>query len=763
MLIALLANVLLSASELPTGPEPAPVAASYFPDRLYAFVWRNWQLVPVDRMAKVVGATRDDILRLGKSMGLADPPAITPNQQRRSYITVIRRNWHLLPYEQLLDLLGWTPEHLGFTLREDDFLFIKLGQLKPKCDPIRYAEPDAAAQARAKAIAQTLSEEFHGQPVGTIADPLFSFVDELSAPPAAADVAPNGENRFTPRFCSSYFALYGDPLLETEADPFPDGYLARLAASGVNGVWMQAVLYKLAPFPWEPSKSDRYEERLANLRTLVERARKHGIGIYLYLNEPRAMPLSFYDTHPDLKGVADGDYAAFCSSHPDVQAYIRDSIASVCKAVPDVAGFFTISASENLTNCWSHYHGDRCPLCSKRNPAEVIAELHRNICEGIDRSGSKARLIAWDWGWKDEWVEPLVKALPEQVALQSVSEWNIPIKRGGIDSVVGEYSISTVGPGPRATRNWDIARKRGLKVLAKIQAGNTWELSAVPYIPAVENVAKHIANLRDAHVDGIMLGWSLGGYPSPNLEVAARMGSSDAPSVDKALREVAARRFGSGMAESVAQAWHTMSVAFGEFPYNIGVVYTAPLQMGPANPLWEKPTGYSASMVGFPYDDLDAWRSVYPPEVFASQLEKVADGFDEGAKRLAMALGTQSLVTDPAAPNALQAEARVAQAAAIHFRSVADQTRFVAARNALTDPKLQNADKAALVDSIEKALRTELDLARRMYELQSSDSRIGFESSNQYYYVPLDLAEKVLNCRDLMDRWLPELKKSIKP
>ena len=35
------------------------------------------------------------------------------------------------------------------------------------------------------------------------------------------------------------------------------------------------------------------------------------------------------------------------------------------------------------------------------------------------------------------------------------------------------------------------------------------------------------------------------------------------------------------------------------------------------------------------------------------------------------------------------------------------------------------------------------------------DSRIGFEASNQYYYVPLDLVEKVLNCRDLLDRWLP--------
>ena len=98
-------------------------------------VWRNWSLVPIARLARGVGAKPADLLRLGHAMGLDGPPRITPEQQRRSYITVIRRNWHLLPYAQLLDLLDWTPEQLAYTLREDDFLFIKLGELKPKCAP----------------------------------------------------------------------------------------------------------------------------------------------------------------------------------------------------------------------------------------------------------------------------------------------------------------------------------------------------------------------------------------------------------------------------------------------------------------------------------------------------------------------------------------------------------------------------------------------------------------------------------------------------
>ena len=81
-----------------------PVSLPHFPDRLHAFVWRNWPLVPVERMAEVVGARPADVVRMGRAMGLGGPPRISREQRARSYITVIKRNWHLLPYEQLLEL-----------------------------------------------------------------------------------------------------------------------------------------------------------------------------------------------------------------------------------------------------------------------------------------------------------------------------------------------------------------------------------------------------------------------------------------------------------------------------------------------------------------------------------------------------------------------------------------------------------------------------------------------------------------------------------
>ncbi len=739
-------NAGLAVENLPKGASPKPVSFPHFPDRLHAFVWRNWPLVTPGRMARVVGVKRADIVRLGRAMGLGDPPRVTRDQQARSYITVIKRNWHLLPYDQLLDLLDWNAEQLAFTLREDDFLYIKLGNLKPRCEPLRYQPPDDDTLRREHEIARIVNEEFP-QGVCQATDPLFGFVSQLSAKPAASSIQyPASSDSL--RFCYSYFALYGDPLLEKAADPFPDGYLARLAQAGVNGVWLQAVLHKLAPFPWQPELSAQHQTRLKNLRALVARARRHGIRVFLYLNEPRAQPLRFFEDRPELRGVVEGDHAALCTSAPEVQRFLVDSVSSICRAVPELGGYFTITASENLTNCWSHGGGASCPRCSKRPPADVIAEVNRLFADGIREAGTAARLIAWDWGWNDAWAGDAIRQLPAEATLMSVSEWSLPIERGGVKTEVGEYSISAIGPGPRAQRHWKLARERGLQTIAKIQAGNTWELSAVPYIPAMDNVARHAENLRGAKVNGLMLGWTLGGYPSPNLEVVVE--AMACGSADEAMQRVAERRFGKSIAPAVVTAWRGFGAAFREFPYHGGVLYSGPQQLGPANLLWSEPTGYTASMVGFPYDDLNAWRAVYPPEILIGQFEKVADGFERSLGEL-KAAAAQAVAATPSKRRTLDAECGVAEAAAIHFRSSANQARFVMSRRAMAAAS-SPADVARHRAELERILKDEIALACRLHRIQSRDSRIGFEASNHYFYVPIDLAEKVLNCRDLLAR-----------
>ena len=241
------------------------------------------------------------------------------------------------------------------------------------------------------------------------------------------------------------------------------------------------VLHKLAPFP-DPALSAGHEERLATGKA-GRLGRRHGIGVWLYLNEPRALPL-FLRGPPELRGTAQGDHAALCTSHPAVQRYLTEAVATVCRAVPDLAAFFTITASENFTHCWSH-GGGGCPRCSQRDPAAVIAEVNALFHEGIRQTDSPARLTLGLGGRCLRGGDPA--RLPAEVALMSVSEWSPPIRRGGIESAVGSIYLRG-GAWPSGQRHWELARRSGRKCLAKVQAGNTWELSAVPYIPAVENV-----------------------------------------------------------------------------------------------------------------------------------------------------------------------------------------------------------------------------------------------------------------------------------
>lgn len=735
------------------------LSLSHFPDRLHAFLWRNWGLVPVDRLAAVTGAKPADILQLAAAIGLSEAKPVPPDQKQRSYLTVIRRNWHLLPREQMLELLGWTDEQLTFTLQEDDFFYIKLGSIKPECESIRFKASSEATKSRERWLTDVIREEF-GNGLPQHSEPLFQFVKELSKAPGNT-----GEQRssgFSPRFGYAYFALFGDPLLQPDIDPYPDGYLAQMAASGMDGTWLHIVLSKLTPFPWDPALSEHWEERLENLEKLVRKAGKHGIGIYLYLNEPRFMPLAFFEKHPELKGVQIGEQAALCTSHPDVQKYLVDSMAMITSRVPGLAGFFSITASENHTNCWSHGKGAECPRCSRRGPSAVIAELNQLYLKGINQGLATVKqqkgpgLIVWDWGWQAGWAEEIIPALPKSAALMSVSEWDLEIARGGVKNKVGEYSISSVGPGPRAVRHWEIARKNGLKTIAKIQAGCTWEIAAVPYIPAVENVARHAENLRNAGVDGLMLGWTLGGYPSPNLEVVAEMGSGKNISGLEAMRKVAARRYGAA-GDAVTQAWREYSKGFSEFPYHVGVVYSAPLQAGPSNLLWPKPTGYKASMVGLAYDDVNSWRANYPVETFISQMQKVAASFENAQAQLRRETAGMNLPAETR--KALAAECGVAETVAIHYSSVANQAVFVTARDRLAGEK-ERGKAMELITVIEDILHREIVLAKRMAQLQGGDSRLGFEASNHYFYVCNDLAEKVINCRDLLDHWIPAVKKA---
>lgn len=742
------------ASVLPTGEERAAIGSAHFPDRVHEFVFRDWNAVEPGKLAAVLGATEKDVTALAESMGLPREANVPPQMRERGYVTLIRRNWHLLPYEQLLELLDMTPERLAVMLREEDFLWIKLGRLKPACEPLRWKAPDEIARRRADEIRRVVEEVF-GDDIHRAGEPRFDFVRQLAAPGVASAPRPQGSSGPDRglRIVYSYVAVYGDPLMNPKLDPYPDGLLQRLAAAGVNGVWLHALLRDLAPGGEAfPEFGEGHAERLRQLNLLVARAKRFGIGIYLYLNEPRAMPHGFFANRADVAGAREAELTALCTSHPAVRRWMGDALAHVFREVPDLAGIYAITASENLTNCASHGDWKSCARCSGRSDSDIIAEVVGVLEAGVHRGNSKANVLISDWGWRGHGDAPdIIARLPKSVWLMSVSEWHLPIERGGVKSTVGEYSISAVGPGPRAPAHWKAARSSGLKIGTEIQLNNTCEIASVPYLPVLDLVAEHCGNLRTlADLDAMFIGWTMGGYPSPNLTLAERFRSAEHPAatVGAVLDELARERFGDEGAPHARRAWSLMSEAFREYPFHISVVYTSPVQWGAANPLYLKKTGYSATMWGIPYDDVDGWRGPYPPEVFAAQFEKIARGWRPGIEELRLAVDK----APPDRRSEVAADLRYARAAAIHFQSVANQTRFVVARDALAVEGAPAEEQRRLRDTMRHCLESEIELARELYALALEDSRIGFEPSCQYFYLPLDLVEKVINCRWLLDK-----------
>ena len=122
-----------------TLPDTTEVIAEYpyFPTRQQLFIWRNWGMVKTEVIADVLGTDVKTVNELASDMGLDVPMKYNAEYAKRGFITIIRNNWQVVPYDQLIKCAGMTRDELAFTLKEDDFLGVKL-QEKPNVPEIRY-------------------------------------------------------------------------------------------------------------------------------------------------------------------------------------------------------------------------------------------------------------------------------------------------------------------------------------------------------------------------------------------------------------------------------------------------------------------------------------------------------------------------------------------------------------------------------------------------------------------------------------------------
>ncbi len=672
----------------------------HFPTKHQAFIFRAYEYISPETIAKVLRTSPQNVRQAALDMGL---PNYKSNDiwLNRGYITIIRRMWHILPYEQLLELLDMDEQTLARIMREEDFLDVKLSN-KPHCERVTWRELTDAEVKKTQKIKKVMETlDFSGK---------LPFAFEYDVPQLSFE----GEQRFSTRMIYAFSGLYQHAFDVDSEEFLPDEQLQAYSALGINGIWTQGVLSRLAPFPFDPAISEGYEKRIEKMRAMTERLAHYGIKLYLYLNEPRSMPLSFFEKYPELCGHKRGSNASLCTSTPQVRKYLANAVESICRAVPLIGGFFTITRSENQTNCYSHsgFSGNACscPRCKDRSAGEVIAEAIDSLAEGARRVSTDIKVFAWSWGWRED-SEDVISQLPKDIILLSQSELYMPFEFGDTKGSVVDYSMSIVGPGEHAKKEWELAKKCGLEIGAKVQINTTWEASTVPAIPVSPSVEKHVRDLQHEGVQHLLLSWTLGGYPSNNIAAAAKYFYEKCSNADQSM--------------ALYEAEKQFAKAFREFPFHIDVLYRGPQNAGPSNLLFETPTKYKATMTCFAYDDLESWRGIYPIDTFESQFEKLCQSWEIGLNMI---------------PKSDESECAImARATYCLFKSSLNQIRFIRARN-----------EGRFADAVLEA-KNELDIAKKMLILMNKNAAIGYEAANHYYFSKGQLAEKIINCNYIID------------
>lgn len=675
-------------------------------------IFLTYGYVPTKRIADALLCEEETVEREAARLGLLEAERFSL-MQTKGYITLIRALWDVVPISQLLILLAMTKERFEDVLENEDFLSVKLGGHQPKCDPVRYSPLAPEAIQQTEELSKKIKKHLISRK-----RPMFDFFsDSCQAEDHSCSWISGGR-----RIVHGYLSPCGDVFGVSSKSYLPDTLLAEYQRRGINGIWIHGLLSSLSPYPFDLSLSEGYAKRRSYLKELIQRCRRYGIDVFLYFNEPRALPIEKF-SDPALIGHRVDGKATLCFSNPKTRDYLYLAMKDFLEDVPDLGGIITITMSENPTHC--HYRqNSNCPHCHSIPPEESAASVNNVILSAIRDSGSRAELIAnlWGWspftGWSEQQIAHGLSLLDPDISVMCVSEYDLPISKGGVPSRIIDYSISNPGPSPITIDTLRQAAENGHRIYAKIQINNSWECSAVAYLPVFDLIYEHLTNLNALGVKDYMLTWTLGGYPSPMMDLVAEYAEKKEKfSLGKWYEKIFEKD-----ANIVAQAVRHFCDGFREYPFSLDHLYYSPQTIGPANAWSRNPQDRRSTMVCYAFDDYETWIAPYPYEVYVQQMERLLVRWREGISVLDTASSTSTVA----------AMRRYAQAAAIHWEADLLHTQYAYEK------------RRGFTEKIHEIAIRECEIIKDLLALIREDPTIGFEASNHYYYYERTLLEKLL-------------------
>jgi hypothetical protein len=560
---------------------------------------------------------------------------------------------------------------------------------------------------------------------------------------------------------SPYSNFYKDETLHA-SKVYTDKAVKEIANAGFTAIWVHGILRDLVPSPVFPEFGKNSAAHLRSLRTVIRRAKKHGLQVLVYMQPPRGIKPNdpFWKKYPEVKGQATDlphdTVNAMCTSHPLVKEHVRGCAETLSKRLPDLGGLILITASEYMAHCYSRTNYRKvkvadfaarqntltCPRCAKRHPSDVVAEVITLVNDGLKAAGNGARVIAWNWSWGLYEADPnrrILKQLPKDVALLVGFERGGKKKILGKTRVIDEYSISYAGPSERFQKTHKAAKEYGLDVLTKLQFATTHELATVPNLPLIGSLYNKVKGMRKLRVTGFMGCWNFGNMLNANTNAFNRfLTLKRLPPQAKALKDFAAEYFPGCDAKGVAEAWGAFEDALGFYPFCIPFLYYSPTNYAPGLPIEAKKL--KGNFIGRAWmddargDNLDSSFGPYTINEIIKGLGELTLRWEAASKALAIALEGSTAKTVQEEMNSVRASAHFMRSAWNHYRAYKLRKNWSAKK------------KAALVKIAEDEL-THLD---DFLALIQKDKRIGFHSECQAYLVtPKDVRKKIKGLKAL--------------
>lgn len=552
---------------------------------------------------------------------------------------------------------------------------------------------------------------------------------------------------------------FRDELMD-DVDYYPDAYLERLTAEGVNGLWLSVKFSDIVRTRFNPPPPDA-DRRLAKLRKTVEKCARHGIKVWMFGIEPYAMEPDdpMLKAHPEFGGASFDwtDRICFCPSEPKVLEYLEEAMNDIFTRVQGLGGFINISNGEALTTCLSAipcnpvpWTPKACLRCAGKEPWRLHELTLGAMAKGMMKANPEAKILSWFYHPEStpvrrDWVYACAKHQPEGVRIIYNNASGGIRSQLGAERCGGDYWTAYPGPAEPFRRMAEAARSSRLSIGAKLQVATSHEMATIPSVPAPGVLYRSFRAMKELGVDSAMMCWFFGNIPGTMSRAAGLLAYDDfADGEEVFLERLAKMEWGEDSAE-IARLWEIFTEAYTLYPFSNTMQYWGPFATGvawPLRPLVEcRPM--AATWIPAAATGLGATDDIGGDAV----MEALSDFTIEEAAELSWQMSAKAgearetvarLKSKYAGDRERRRELGMMQAFIHHLDAAADVFRFYLLRSAAVW-KSRHAGESATVEfrEMRAIARRQLARAAEMEKLCRDDSRLGFHSEAQaHLYHP---------------------------